>query len=87
MTPTKKQANELAYAWESIGTPLDEIAMNLLYYQEEVKFLKNTVAALEKMRQAYVTGKPKVPEWVFDVLYEARKKYGDNLVKLKDCDK
>ena len=51
-------------------------------YNAEIRLLKNTVKALAKMLLHYRIGKPQMPEWVFNNLDKAKKKYGDDLTKI-----
>ena len=51
--------------------------------EEEIKLLKHTVKALAKMVLHYRVGLSTLPEWVFDNIAKAKKKYGDDLTKIK----
>jgi len=49
---------------------------------EEIKLLKQTIKALYKMILNYRLGKSQLPEWVFEYIEKAKKKYGNNLTKI-----
>ena len=49
---------------------------------QEIDFLKRTVKALSKMCLHYRIGKSAMPEWVFDNIAEAKKRYGEDLTKI-----
>lgn len=50
---------------------------------KEINELKQIVRAQATMIIAYRIGKLPLPEWVFDTLIDAKKKYGENLSKIK----
>ena len=48
----------------------------------EIKMLKQTVKALDKMCLHYRIGKPNMPEWVFDIIKKSKQRYGNDLQKI-----
>lgn len=48
----------------------------------DVQILKYAIKAQDKMISAYRTGKPQMPEWVFDALKKVKDRYGNDLQKI-----